>query len=654
MQISQILDHIDMGHMALPEFQRGYVWNRDQVRGLMQSLYKRHPVGSLLVWVTQSEGAPARGDGQLAPGVVKLLLDGQQRITSLYGIVRGTAPPFFDGSVDTFTGLHFHLETQEFSFYQPVKMQDDPLWIDVTRLMKGGVGEFFDLFMGDNVPTEMRREFHNRLSRLHDIPQIELHTEEVTGNDKTVDVVVDIFNRVNSGGTKLSKGDLALAKICADWPEARGCMRESLARWESEGYSFDLDWMLRNVNTVLTGEAKFNHLHGLSSSQVRDGVQRAEHHIDTILNLIGARLGLDHDRVLFGRYAIPVMTHYLERCGGHLADHIEQDRLLFWYLQSAMWGRFSGSTESKIDKDLHNLEEIDHGLERLIRDLCLSHGRLDVQPDHFGGWSLGARFYPVLYLLTRVGEARDWGLGIPLKQSLHGKMSRLEVHHIFPKARLYEAGFERPQVNAVANYCFQTKDTNLQISDRLPEVYFPEVEARHPGALASQWIPSDPELWELDSYLEFLEERKRLLAEQTNRLLRDLYHGDLPTPTAPEITEPEPTLTVSIPGGIETGEEEQRLHELNDWVHSLGLPRGQISHELVHPDNGHAVAVLDLAWPDGLQQGLSEPVAVLLNEGDELLKIANQSGYRYFTDVDHFRTYVEHSVLGVVFSEAAS
>ena len=83
MKISTILDHIDSGHMALPEFQRGYVWNRDQVRKLFTSLYLRRPVGGLLVWATESGKARHRGDGMLSAGVVKLLLDGQQRITSL-------------------------------------------------------------------------------------------------------------------------------------------------------------------------------------------------------------------------------------------------------------------------------------------------------------------------------------------------------------------------------------------------------------------------------------------------------------------------------------------------------------------------------------------------------------------------------------------
>ena len=139
MKISTILDHIDSGHFALPEFQRGYVWNRDQVRGLFDSLYRRHPIGGLLVWATETNAAAHRGDGPTAAGVVKLLLDGQQRITSLYGVVRGKQPKFFDGNAEAFSGLRFHLEDETFAFYQPIKMQDDPLWIDVTELMQAGL-----------------------------------------------------------------------------------------------------------------------------------------------------------------------------------------------------------------------------------------------------------------------------------------------------------------------------------------------------------------------------------------------------------------------------------------------------------------------------------------------------------------------------------
>jgi hypothetical protein len=184
MKISTILDHIDTGHMALPEFQRGYVWNRDQVRGLMNSLYRRHPVGSLLVWATHSDGAQHRGGGQLAAGVVKLLLDGQQRMTSLYGIIRAEPPRFFDGNPQTFTGLYFHLGHEEFAFYSPINMKGDPRWVDVSKLMRegmDGLGQHVANFSSNSELAPRLGEFTGRLTRLLGISDIELHIEEVTG-----------------------------------------------------------------------------------------------------------------------------------------------------------------------------------------------------------------------------------------------------------------------------------------------------------------------------------------------------------------------------------------------------------------------------------------------------------------------------------------
>src|SRR5690606_14833823 len=132
-------------------------------------------------------------------------------------------------------------------------------------------------------------DYVGRMSRLLGITEVDLHIEEVTGPDKTLDVVVDIFNRVNSGGTKLSKGDLALARICAEWPEGRDAMKAKLKAWAKEDFHFNLDWLLRSVNTVLTGEAKFQHLHEKSAAEVEDALTRATKHIDTSRNLNGGR-----------------------------------------------------------------------------------------------------------------------------------------------------------------------------------------------------------------------------------------------------------------------------------------------------------------------------------------------------------------------------
>jgi hypothetical protein len=649
MKISTILDHIDSGHMALPEFQRGYVWNRDQVRGLFDSLYRRHPVGGLLVWATESKTATHRGDGALAAGIVKLLLDGQQRMTSLYGVVRGHPPKFFDGNAQAFTGLRFHLDSETFEFYQPVKMKDDPLWIDVTELMQkgtAGLGEFVTRLSAQPPLAPKVGEYVGRLSRLLGVTDVDLHVEEVTGADKTLDVVVDIFNRVNSGGTKLSKGDLALAKICAEWPEGRDAMKAKLKEWAKADYHFNLDWLLRSVNTVLTGEAKFLHLHEKSATEVQDALSRATRHIDKSLNLISGRLGLDHDQVFFGRFGVPVMARYLDqRQAARLGPmgEKERDKLLFWFVQAAMWGRFSGSTESFIDQDLAALEGDDGGLDKLLEQLRLWHGGLRAEPGHFTGWSLGARFYPVLYLLTRMGEARDWGTGLPLKASLLGKMSRLEVHHIFPKAQLYKRKYRRAEVNALANFCFLTKDTNLDISDLLPEEYFPEVEAAHPGALASQWIPTDPALWQIQRFRDFLEARKVLLATELNRRMEELLHGDTRWLEGAAAVTPAPMPVV---GGITSEEEESELEALNDWMEAEGLPRGAVAYDFSDPQSGVQKAIFDLVWPNGIQEELSQPVAVLLNEDAATITLANQAGFRCFTSTTDFKRYVAVEILG--------
>ncbi len=652
MKISTILDHIDNGHIALPEFQRGYVWNRDQVRGLFDSLYRRHPVGGLLVWATESRTATHRGDGPLAAGVVKLLLDGQQRMTTIYGVARGHPPKFFDGKEQTFSGLRFHLENETFEFYQPIKMKDDPLWIDVTELLQNGsssLGAFVASASSNPTLAPKIGEYAGRLSKLTSMLDVDLHVEEVTGTDKTLDIVVDIFNRVNSGGTKLSKGDLALAKICAEWPEGRDEMKSKLLEWEDSGFHFSIDWLLRSVNTVLTGEAKFQHLHEKTADEIKDGLDRASKHVDTALNLISNRLGLDHDQVFFGRFGVPVIARYLDqreqkKIGS--MDEIERDKLLFWFVQAGMWGRFSGSTESYIDKDLEAISEGNGSLDALLEQLRLWNGGMKVEAGHFSGWSQGARFYPVLYLITRMGGAKDWGSGLPLKANLLGRRSRLEVHHIFPKARLYAAkalNFRKPEVNALANFCFQTKETNLKISDDLPEEYFPKIEAAHPGALASQWIPNDPDLWKIDRFRDFLVARQELLAVELNSQMEKLLHGDtkwlLNKPTVR--LEPIPSLYIRSTDE----DEDEELERINGWVATQGLPKGILAYDHTPSGEDQQIAVFDLAWPQGLQEELSQPVAVLLNEEPEIIALASQAGFRCFTDTTTFKAYVEREVL---------
>ena len=161
MKIADIINNIDSEALALPVFQRGYVWKRRQVKDLMSSLYHGYPVGALLTWATRAEQVDVRGGIDRNSGAIELLLDGQQRVTSLYGIVRGKPPAFFDGDATAFTGLYFNLKTEEFEFLGPARANADPLWVSVTAIFSDS-GTLMAQLAGnpdhtENLPAYMQR-----------------------------------------------------------------------------------------------------------------------------------------------------------------------------------------------------------------------------------------------------------------------------------------------------------------------------------------------------------------------------------------------------------------------------------------------------------------------------------------------------------------
>ncbi|MEU6698848.1 DUF262 domain-containing protein [Pseudonocardia sp. NPDC046786] len=625
-KLSTVLDQIDAGSMLLPEFQRGYVWNRDQVRGLMRSLYLGYPVGALLVWETEGGAQPVRG-GDPAAGQKQLLLDGQQRVTTLYGLIRGRAPSFFEGDPAAFTGLRFNVETEAFGFHTPIKMKDDPRWVDVTALFESGIGAVAQS-LNEHPETGPRfyTEFLPRLQKLINISEREFHIEQITGADKTVDVVVDIFNRVNSGGTKLSKGDLALARICSEWAEARPTMRRNLDRWAQQGFRFNADWLLRNTNAVATGRAPFSALEHVSAAEFQDALTHTLHHVDHALYLIGTRLGIDHDRVLFGRYAVPVITRHLHNRGGRFADGAEADKALYWYVHAALRGRFAGSSETALAKDLEIVDA--GGIDAVIAALSRSRkGAMRIDAQDFEGVGRGARSYPLLYLLTRVRGALDLVSG----NVLGSESSSVEVHEIFPKAALVRAGYSRAEVNAIGNFAFVGPATETQLSGADPDAYLASLPE---AARRSQWIPDDPDLWRVDRYRDFLDARRELLAQAATGLMDDLLAGRMPWSRELQAVEVREEAPVSDP-------RRTQLDSLVAELGELGFAAPERDAEIPDAETGRVLAVAELFWERGLQPGQGNPVVLELDPDEADVPRLTELGYDVFTTVDALRGYVQ-------------
>ena len=282
-------------------------------------------------------------------------------------------------------------------------------------------------------------------------------------------------------------------------------------------------------------------------------------------------------------------------------------------------------------------------MERLLDQLYQDRGDLRLYPRDFRDWSRKARFYPMLYMLTRVWHARDWESGLDLTAHLLGKTSGLQIHHIFPKSLLYQHNFSKQEVNQLANFTFLTQDANLRVSNQNPAQYLPHYAEKHPGVLESHWIPMDPYLWEIERYPEFLEARRELLAAAANDFLDSLVHGTAPKP---EVIEPIMDRQAEVtPTSIASGEEEELLLEIAEWVLEMGLAEGELLYNLVDQETDELLAILDLAWPNGLQEGLTQPVTLLIDESDEVKGIVQQAGFRYFVDGEAFRQYVEREVL---------
>ena len=191
-------------------------------------------------------------------------------------------------------------------------------------------------------------------------------------------------------------------------------------------------------------------------------------------------------------------------------------------------------------------------------------------------------------------------------------------------------------------------ECDLAIRDREPAKYLSEVAARDPKLLEEHCIPMDRDLWEIPRYLDFLQARRAPLAEAGNRLLERLLHGDAPRVTDHDgmISSGDPSAS-QVPGSIDGDGELDALIDLNDWMTKQGLPEGELEYELADGDSGRPLAVLDLAWPDGLQPGLTQPVALLLDETRDAEKAVNSAGFLFFTAVDDLRQHVQKLELGL-------
>lgn len=535
MKVEEILSEVDNGVLALPVFQRGFVWSEEKIQRFLRSLYNGYPVGCLLIWRTADSDEITRGESETSGNYLKIIIDGQQRITTIYAMARGKTPPFFIGKSDRLKNVFFDIEEEKFVHYKRRVPQPNPFLVNVTEILKDGTEEIskriFDQLKERytvDQAFEQHHKFKNRLDKLYRIRERDIYEEVLTDESRNFQDILIIFQEVNTGSKQLSGADLALARVCAKRFSARDDLQACLDEWAGKGYKFSLDWLLRCVNVCITGGSTFDSLDGVTGEQFDKGLLTAKQCVEKIIILFQTKLGIDDDKLLGMRACIPLLVRYFAIKDGNVEDESERAKLLYWYLQTVINQRYYGGTEGVLRRDLEALTMTNDRppIENLIS--TLKQDGIDKQIQWHESYGAGRNnvFFQLLYVLSRANNARDIFTRDPLSFSKF--QPSLEKHHIFPSALLQNnetKSFSKRESDDVANFAFLTRKTNRRISAKEPSVYLSEVDDK---LLKTQWIPTDRSLWKIEKYPDFLAKRRQLLAAAADTLLGSLEAGRLP------------------------------------------------------------------------------------------------------------------------------
>ncbi len=293
--IRAVIEEINSRKIYLPAIQRKYVWDDDQITRLMDSIMLGYPIGTFLFWkvrksiinrkeysmyefikdfherdIYKNPSAPQPFPIGSDEETIWAVLDGQQRLTSLYIALQGSMSRKLPNkrwkNDDAFLVKELYLDlhsqrtdeediSYEFRFLtqeEAKKQKDDKLWYLVKDILKYSQDELVtDLIIpngwaSDKVAMKNISLLHTRLVGDEIINYFEVHTD-------SIDSVLDIFVRVNSGGTVLSKSDLLFSTIVSHWDKARDEIDKLLAEINKigEGYKFSNDFIMRTCLYVL-------------------------------------------------------------------------------------------------------------------------------------------------------------------------------------------------------------------------------------------------------------------------------------------------------------------------------------------------------------------------------------------------------------------
>lgn len=535
MNIQMLLEKIDERQLFVPAFQREFVWKRDNAKELIDSLIKQYPIGTLLLWETSN---PPELKGPYAydkrQGAVRLLLDGQQRVTVLYMLFRNQVPPYYteEEILKDPRGLYVNLESGDLSYYVKAWMENNPLWRDITRVLNKHVRSRDVISELEKNGEEVSRERGDRIDditrAIENIGQREFPEQTIPAK-ASIREAINIFYKVNASGVALTDAELALAQISGYWPEARDRFKAKLRELEKVGFVFNLDFLVYALLGCLYHQGSEMHkLHAESNKEALIAIweQLESKVLDYVVSLLRSHAYVDHTKEINSVYAlVPIVVYCYDKEGDYLTEW-EIRKMVKWFYYSQIKRRYVSQLPQKLDRDLRLLLETDNPFDELV-NIIGEDNRLTIEPRDFVGHDIKHPLFHMMKWYFKSRNAKCLTTGVELRQTM-GKNYQLENDHIFPYQLLKKQGYTRDNrvkyqlAQELTNRAIITQVANRKKSNKAAKDYLRGVKERFPDALELQCIPEDEELWQIENYEQFLQKRRDMLAKHLNDFLESI------------------------------------------------------------------------------------------------------------------------------------
>ena len=566
--VGELIDMIKRKEIELPEMQRRYVWKSTKVRDLLDSLYRGYPSGAILLWDTDEQVETqnfAVGQEGASIHKSKLLLDGQQRLTSLSAVLRGEpvvvrgrrrpiellfnldhpenlaeltevdddseldelqANPTDenessedDEATDSSSPSDIQLQLESMTFIvKNSKMASLSNWIDVSDVFANEDNVELIRQAGVTSMDDPRFKIYNdRLNRLRKVKQY-IYRLDILERTLSYEEVAEIFVRVNSLGVKLRGSDLALAQVTARWRGSLAIFQKYSETCAEQGFRLDTGHHLRTAVSISSSQCKFKVVSSLKTDDIKDAWDVTKRSTDFALNFLKANCGITSPALLSSPLLVTALAYFANKRDFSISPE-EAGELRRYLLIANAKGRYSrASSESVLDQDLGILRD-GGGVSILFERLISQVGRIDIQPGDLVGRNQRSSLFKMMFIAFKSKGAQDWKTSVEISLDHGGQQDSLQFHHIFPKAFLKGAVPSR-EIDDLANLAFISATTNNWIRAKSPATYIPQFVSDHGTAMFdNQCIPLDGNLLSRESYNEFLAERRVRIARELNTFL---------------------------------------------------------------------------------------------------------------------------------------